>query len=146
MIELQTGHITAAYFLHHSATARVNQTFPVGEDTCDTDNLLLCATCVKGQLQTVSRPDSPDVIWSSFEKNSCRLKLCLVLIRHLLCKKLYECRIKVACRELKDVHADEVKCSLDEICQSANYFTRPIKTSPAHCCSHLVPVQGSGEL
>lgn len=29
-----------------------------------------CATCVKGQLWTMSRPDSVDTVWSSYEKTT----------------------------------------------------------------------------
>lgn len=33
------------------------------------------ATCVKGQLQTVSRPDPPDIFQSSYEKTALHLFL-----------------------------------------------------------------------
>lgn len=54
----QNAAIFAAYFLHRvvpppgSAGAisvpRSSGVFPVGENVSDTDNLLLCATCVEG--------------------------------------------------------------------------------------------------
>lgn len=48
-------------------SAESNTVFPVGENTSDTDNVLLCPTCVKGQLWTT---DSPDVAQSSCEERS----------------------------------------------------------------------------
>lgn len=47
-----------------------NRVFPVGENASDTDNLLLCATCVKGQLLTMCGPDSLDTVGSSYEKTT----------------------------------------------------------------------------
>lgn len=41
--------------------------FPI-ENTSDPDYRLLCAVCVNAQLCTISRPDSPDIVWSAYVK------------------------------------------------------------------------------
>lgn len=46
-----------------------NGVFPVGQNASDLGILLLCATFVKGQVPTLSRPDSPDIVKISCDKN-----------------------------------------------------------------------------
>lgn len=47
-----------------------NVVFPVSNDTSDTDNLLLCPTCVKEKLWTMSALDSQNSYQSSYEKTA----------------------------------------------------------------------------
>lgn len=44
--------------------------FPVGENTLDLDNLLLCATCLKGQLPQMYQSDSYDIVLSSYKNKN----------------------------------------------------------------------------
>lgn len=48
--------------------SNLNRVFPVGEHTSNMNNLLLYATCVNGQLQKMSGPDSLDIVQSSCVK------------------------------------------------------------------------------
>lgn len=52
---------------HHSS--KETREFPVDKNTSNTVNVLLWATCVNGQLQTISRPISPDIVLTSYEKS-----------------------------------------------------------------------------
>ena len=49
--------------LHTLPRHKPNRIFPASENMSETDDLLLCAVRVKGQLQTMSRPDSSDIVW-----------------------------------------------------------------------------------
>ena len=54
--------------LHRPCDCNPNSAFPVGEKTSDKDNVLLCSTCVKCQLWTMSGADSSHIVWNSNEK------------------------------------------------------------------------------
>lgn len=54
--------------LRHHLPPKPNEMFTVGETASDTNNPLLCAARVKGQLLTMSGPDSPDIVWMSYKR------------------------------------------------------------------------------
>ena len=59
----------------------VNQEFPVGENTSDTDNLLLYAT--KRQLRTMSAPHSLDIVCSSNEEMALERKVFHIILKEV---------------------------------------------------------------
>ena len=58
---LQKVVLTKNDLEYNNTAHRHPQVFPVGENSSDADNLLLCATCVKGKLWTMSGPDSSSI-------------------------------------------------------------------------------------